>query len=454
MLCSPVAAISAQVPLLVIMGLLATSARAAEPSAVELRAREDLDRQLQAMVKKTPPPEIVISFEGLPGAGTSRGYKLVEADFLVNGQPLAIPGVDKLNGPGLHRLAVLTVEEGSYTLVSHVTYANESWNLFSEESGFLWKLTASVTVQVQRGLRARVRVLPAINPTAPDPRLKLKLSHDVVAEMTAAPADVAIPEVPDAGSPVAAVAQAPAKPPPPPVTAPVAPPPVTAPVKTVEAPEQGPVAPAKLLLKVLAGRRPAAATVYVKSASGAPQRVVMDRKARKPVELMLPPGEYRLDVLSQGYLAQSRKVTLSREAAPTVSFTLAKAPVKKSQKVRVKKELVVLPRAPRFAERQAAPRKGSTAGLALLVDMFVRDESLRLRIEGHTDNKERPAAAARKALSEARANAVAKALVDAGLEASRIDTVGLGDSRPKAPNLLPRGRELNRRVEFVLLRAK
>ncbi|NVJ06441.1 OmpA family protein [Myxococcus sp. AM001] len=443
------AAISAQVPLLVFMALLATSARAAEPSAVEQRAREDLDRQLQALVK-TPPPEIVISFEGLPGAGTSRGYKLVEADFLVNGQPLAIPGLDKLNGPGVHRLAVLTVEEGAYTLVSHVTYANESWNLFSEESGFLWKLTASVTVQVQRGLRARVRVLPAINPTAPDPRLKLKLSHDVKAEMTAAMADVAIPDVPDAGVPVA---RAPAKPPPPPVTAPISPtPPVPAPVKTVEAPEQGPVAPAKLLLKVLAGKRPVAATVYVKSASGAPRRVMVDRKARKPVEVMLPPGEYRLDVLSQGYLAQTRKVTLSREAVPTVSFTLAKAPVKKSQKVRLKKDVVELPRAPRFAEKQAAPRKGTTAGLALLMDMFVRDEKLRLRIEGHTDNRERPAAAARKTLSEARADAVAKALVAAGLEASRIETLGLGDTRPKAPNLLPRGRELNRRVEFVLLR--
>ncbi|QDE90049.1 cell envelope biogenesis protein OmpA [Myxococcus xanthus] len=446
------AAISVPVPLLVFMALLAASARAAEPSAVEQRAREDLDRQLQEMVK-TPPPEIVISFEGLPGAGTSRGYKLVEADFLVNGQPLAIPGLDKLNGPGLHRLAVLTVEEGSYTLVSHVTYANESWNLFSEESGFLWKLTASVTVQVQRGLRARVRVLPAINPTAPDPRLKLKLSHDVKAEMTAAMADVAIPDVPDAGAPVAAVAQAPAKPTPPPVTTPISPtPPVAAPVKTLEAPEQGPVAPAKLLLKVLAGKRPAAATVYVKSATGAPQRVMVDRKARKPVEVMLPPGEYRLDVLSQGYLAQTRKVTLSREAVPTVSFTLAKAPVSKSQKVRLKKEVVELPRMPRFAEKQAAPRKGTTAGLALLMDMFVRDEKLRLRIEGHTDNRERPAAAARKALSEARADAVAKALVDAGLDASRIETVGLGDTRPKAPNLLPRGRELNRRVEFVLLR--
>ncbi|MFP2932060.1 cell envelope biogenesis protein OmpA, partial [Pyxidicoccus sp. 3LG] len=218
---------SFKVPLLVLMGLLGATARAAEPSSVEQRAREDLDRQLQELVK-TPPPEVVVSFEGLPGAGTSKGYKLVEAEFLLNGQPLVTPEPAKLNAPGLHRLAVLKVEEGSFTLVSHVTYASDAWNLFSEESGFLWKLTASVTFQVQKGLRVRVKVMPGINPTAPDPRLKLKLSHDVTAEMTAQLADVAIPDAPDAGTPATKVAQAP-------VTSPVQPVSGTAPA-TVTAP--------------------------------------------------------------------------------------------------------------------------------------------------------------------------------------------------------------------------
>lgn len=429
------------------MGLLAATARAAEPSSVEQRAREDLDRQLQAMVK-TPPPEVVISFEGLPGAGTARGYKLVEADFSLNGQPLAVPGPDKLNAPGLHRLAVMKVEEGSFTLVSRVTYANEAWNLFSEESGFLWKLTASVTFQVQNGLRVKVKVMPGINPTAPDPRLKLKLSHDVSAEMTAQLADVAIPD-----APAPKVAQAA---PVAPTASPVQPASGTqttpAVVPVAQRPEEGPAAPAKLLLKVLAGKKPLAATVYLRG-KGAPRQVLLDAKARKPTPVMLPPGEYTVDVLSRGYLAQTRKVKLSRDAEPTVAFTLAKAPAKKTQLASVKDERVTLPKEPSFAETQSAPRKGTTAGLALLVDMLVRDESLRLRIEGHTDNREGPAAG-RQGLAEARAKAVAALLVSAGLDASRIETAGLGDSRPKAPNLIPKGRELNRRVEFVLLRAK
>ncbi|NMO14321.1 OmpA family protein [Pyxidicoccus fallax] len=437
------------------MGLLAINARAAEPSSVEQRAREDLDRQLQEMVK-TPPPEVVISFEGLPGAGTGKGYKLVEADFSLNGQPLAVPGPDKLNAPGLHRLAAVKVEEGSFTLVSRVTYTNDaSWNLFSEESGFLWKLTASVTFQVQKGLRVKVKVMPGINPTAPDPRLKLKLSHDVSAEMTAPLAVSALPETPDAGTP-AKVAQTP---PPPPVTTPVQPVSGTQPasgttavVAAVERPEQTAAASARMLLKVLAGKKPLAATVYVRG-KGAPKQVLTDAKARTPTPVMLPPGEYTVDVLSKGYLAQTRKVKLTREAEPTVAFTLAKAPAKKTQQASVKNERVELPKEPSFAETQSTPRKGTTAGLALLVDLLVRDESLRLRIEGHTDNREGPASS-RKALSESRAKAVAALLVAEGLDASRIETGGMGDTKPKAPNLIPKGRELNRRVEFVLLRTK
>jgi outer membrane protein OmpA-like peptidoglycan-associated protein len=452
MLQPPVASSTAQTLLFVVLGLLAVTSRAAEPSSVEQRAREDLDRQLQALVK-TPPPEVVISFEGLPGAGTNRGYKLVEADFSLNGQPLAVPSAEQLSAPGQHRLAVVKVEEGSFTLVSRVTYANAEWNLFSQESGFLWKLTASVTFQVQKGLRVRAKVMPSINATASDPRLKLKLAHDVSVEMTAQLADVAIPDAADAGSP-AKVAQTPVEP----ITTPVQPTSgtqtasssVPAVVPVSQPPETVPVAPAKLLLKVLAGKKPIAATVYVRG-KGAPQQVLLDQTARNPTPVMLPPGEYTVDVLSSGYLAQTRRVKLTRETEPTVAFTLAKAPAKKTQQVSVKNQRVELPGEPRFTEKQSTPKKDSIAGLALLVDLLVRDESLRLRVEGHTDNRE-GSAKSRQGLSESRAKAVAELLVSSGLDASRIVTEGLGDARPKAPNLTSRGRELNRRVEFVLLR--
>ena len=73
----------------------------------------------------------------------------------------------------------------------------------------------------------------------------------------------------------------------------------------------------------------------------------------------------------------------------------------------------------------------------------------RVRVEGHTDN--RGVKAANQTLSEDRARAVMEYLVSQGLAADRLESVGYGDTKPIAPNLTARGRELNRRVEFIVL---
>jgi outer membrane protein OmpA-like peptidoglycan-associated protein len=86
--------------------------------------------------------------------------------------------------------------------------------------------------------------------------------------------------------------------------------------------------------------------------------------------------------------------------------------------------------------------------LAQVVDLVVRTGIKRLRIEGHTDNQGDKAA--NLTLSKERARAVVDALVKAGLEPARLEAEGFGDTRPVAPNLTPKGRELNRRVDLVI----
>lgn len=423
--------------LLVLVGLLAAGARAAEPVS-EDKVREDLERQLREMVR-SPPPEVVVSFEGLP---KDEGYKLLESEFLLDGQPLIVPGPETLTTEGLHRLAVLTVEEGSHTLVSQVTYVNDSWSLFSETSGRLWKMTANVTFQTQRGLRVKVRVVPSVVPNAPDPRLKIKLAHDVTAEMTAKLADATPEPPPDAGPAPEQAAQGPATP------DTVAPRPEEVQLASGTAPATP--GTARVLVKVTSRKRPVAATLYLRG-PGKPRQLSLDWKARKPTRLELAPGTYVVDVIAKGYLAQSRRLVVTKGKAAKLFVSLVRAPTRKLQQVRLKGERVVLPRAPRFAERQSTPRKGTTRGLALLVDMLVRDGAARLRLEGHTDSRE-GTEASRKQLSEARAKALAAQLVRAGVDPARIETAGFADSRPRAPNLTAPGRQLNRRVEFVLLR--
>lgn len=422
--------------LLVLVGLLASGARAAEPVSEE-KVREDLDRQLREMVR-TPPPEVVVSFEGLPKA---EGYKLLESEFLLDGQPLIVPGPETLTNPGLHRLAVMNVEEGAHTLVSQVTYVNDSWSLFSETSGRLWKMTATVNFQTQRGLRVKVRVVPGIVPNAPDPRLKIKLNHDVTVEMTAQLADATPEPTPDAGTAPQQVAQG---------TDTSATPESRPNVQVVSGTLPATPGAARLLVKVTSRKKPVAATVFVRG-PGKPQQLSLDWKARKPTRLELAPGTYAVDVIAKGYLAQSRRLVVSKGKEARLFVSLVRAPTRKLQQVRLKGGRVELPKAPRFSERQAAPRKGSTTGLALLVDLLVRDGAARLRIEGHTDSREGTEASL-KQLSEARAKALAAQLVRAGVDPARIETAGFADSRPRAPNLTAPGRQLNRSVEFVLLR--
>ena len=69
-------------------------------------------------------------------------------------------------------------------------------------------------------------------------------------------------------------------------------------------------------------------------------------------------------------------------------------------------------------------------------------------IEGHTDS--RGGAQMNEQLSEKRAQAVADYLATRGIDRSRIQTVGRGESQPIASNDTPEGRANNRRVELVI----
>lgn len=72
----------------------------------------------------------------------------------------------------------------------------------------------------------------------------------------------------------------------------------------------------------------------------------------------------------------------------------------------------------------------------------------RVQIAGHTDST--GSDSHNQQLSERRAQAVASYLTGRGVAASRISTVGYGESQPVASNDTPDGRQQNRRVEIVL----
>ncbi len=93
-------------------------------------------------------------------------------------------------------------------------------------------------------------------------------------------------------------------------------------------------------------------------------------------------------------------------------------------------------------------RPESTPVLRQIAEMLAAYPDLALTIEGHTDDVGDDAA--NQVLSERRAEAVMGFLVEAhGVDAGRLDAVGLGESMPAVPGTSPEARQQNRRVELV-----
>lgn len=93
-------------------------------------------------------------------------------------------------------------------------------------------------------------------------------------------------------------------------------------------------------------------------------------------------------------------------------------------------------------------RPESSPTLKEIAAMLKDHPELKLTIEGHTDNA--GAAAANQTLSEKRAAAVKAVLTSAyGVDGARLQTKGLGASKPVGPNTTVEGRQNNRRVELV-----
>jgi len=70
-------------------------------------------------------------------------------------------------------------------------------------------------------------------------------------------------------------------------------------------------------------------------------------------------------------------------------------------------------------------------------------------VEGHTDS--RGSAEYNMLLSKRRADSVKNALVEKGIDESRIMTRGYGETHPAASNKTAAGRQQNRRVEVIIL---
>jgi len=92
----------------------------------------------------------------------------------------------------------------------------------------------------------------------------------------------------------------------------------------------------------------------------------------------------------------------------------------------------------------------ATTQLDKIVLMMEENPGMAIRLEGHTDN--RGDARLLKELSQERVKTVRGYILSKGISPDRVEFVGFGGENPITDNESAQGREINRRVEFVIIR--
>lgn len=156
------------------------------------------------------------------------------------------------------------------------------------------------------------------------------------------------------------------------------------------------------------------------------------------------PGMYYFNVNAEGYLASSDSLVvedLGEDQMLNKNFELTELQVGTT----VRLDNIY------FDFDKTTLRPESFPELEKLVEMLNTNENLEIEISGHTDDK--GSDDYNQKLSQGRAEAVRQYVVDKGIDGNRITAVGYGESKPETSNDTEEGRQINRRVEFTVLKA-
>ncbi len=161
-------------------------------------------------------------------------------------------------------------------------------------------------------------------------------------------------------------------------------------------------------------------------------------------------GNYALNVNKEKYFFHSENFELletnSLHEPYLLKIKLQPIPVENTPETVAKSEPIVLKNV-FFESGSAALKTISLAELNYLKDLLISNASLRIQINGHTDNV--GSESDNLTLSNNRAKAVHDYLIKEGIAANRLSYKGFGESQPIDTNDTEAGRKNNRRTEFI-----
>ena len=165
-------------------------------------------------------------------------------------------------------------------------------------------------------------------------------------------------------------------------------------------------------------------------------------------ELDLKPGEYEITVSAPGRTSTRDHLVL-QNGRKDQNYSLQ--PLAAGQHLRQEGDLYVIDNPDQGVtfERDRLSGDSSTV-LEEVVNLLKADPTLRLQVRSHTDSRDDNTDV--RALTERRARAVVTWLTQHGIDASRLEAVGVGDSEPMFPNISDRNRRRNNRVDFKVAR--
>ena len=156
--------------------------------------------------------------------------------------------------------------------------------------------------------------------------------------------------------------------------------------------------------------------------------------------LDLPAGTHTIEASAEGYLDATKVVSVPAGGTATVELQMRPA-LQQGQ---------VMSFANIYFESGSATLQPQSYGVLDGVVELLRDNpDVMVEIAGHTDSD--GSASYNQGLSQRRAESVRSYLVRKGISASRLTTVGYGESRPVASNATADGKARNRRIEFRVL---
>lgn len=161
-------------------------------------------------------------------------------------------------------------------------------------------------------------------------------------------------------------------------------------------------------------------------------------------KIVLPAGtNYGFHAAAPGYLSVNENIELTNvEKYGEVKKDLLLVPIQIGESIQLKNVF--------FAQSQSELLPESFPELNRLVKIMKDNPTIEIELDGHTDSQGNPQS--NLELSEKRVEAVKQYLVSKGVAARRITGRGFGGSQPIAPSTSEENRQLNRRVEFKIVK--